>query len=148
MTRLALLIDIQTIIKMVKMNESFQDYFKKLSFWNDEHKRLIDEYIITNNTFAKETIWGMLSTVDYIPEVNFIISLWRRENENYKELEEIIEFSKESKYGHSVIGKVIKFDNISDKYRKLIKEEKNQNFYYNGFKIIPNGKNDYLQLFY
>ncbi len=148
MNKLALIIDIQTILKMVKFNSSFSDMFKKLSFLNEHHIAIIDEYVRENSVLSKETLWGILSTIDHIPEINFIIGLWRRKTEDSEKVEAVIELEQESEYSHSIIGKLIEFDNIADKYKKLTLEGKKQRFQYNGFKILPNGQNSYLQLFY
>lgn len=146
--KLALIIDIQTILKMVKFNPEFSLKFKKLSFFNEHHVVIIDEYINDSSILSKETLWGILSTIDNIPEINFIIGLWRRETENSEKVEAAIELEQEMELGHSIIGKIIEFDNISDKYKNLILESKRQRFQYNGFKLLPNGTSSYLQLFY
>ena len=144
---LALKIDIQTILKMVRFNEEFQVLFKKLSFLNDHHIEHIDDYVTDASIIAKEILWGVLSTLDYITEVNYIINLWRRNNVDYVKQESEIELLPEAKYGHSVVGKIIEFNNITDKYKKLVLEGKRQRFLYNGFKILPNG-DKFLQLFF
>jgi hypothetical protein len=148
MNKLALIIDIQTILKMVKFNSSFAVMFKKASFFNEHHKAIIDEYIKDTSVLSKETLWGILSTIDHIPEINFIIGLWRRNTDDFEKVEAAIELERESEYGLSVIGKIIEFNNIADKYRDLMLECKRQRFQFNGFKILPNGQNSYLQLFY
>jgi hypothetical protein len=133
---------------MVKFNSSFAIMFKKASFFNEHHKAIIDEYIKDTSVLSKETLWGILSTIDHIPEINFIIGLWRRNTEDSEKVEAAIELERESEVGFSIIGKIIEFDNIADKYPKLIKESKKQRFQYNGFKLLPNGQSSYLQLFY
>lgn len=147
MTQVALKIDIQTILKLVRFNEEFRYLFKNLSFFSDYHKTLIDEYTTSASIFSKEILWGLLSTEDYIPEVNYIINLWRNGRPDYKEVETAIEAKAESEAGHNIVGKVVEFDNIQDKYKKLILEEKRQKFQYNGFKVLPT-RTGFLQLFY
>ncbi len=143
---IVLKIDIQTILKMVKFNESFRNLFKKLSFLNG-HDKLVDNYVSDSNVLSKNMLWSILSTIDHIPEVNFIIQIWRRDENNPEKIEKDIELMAESSIGHSVVGKVIEFGEITDKYKKLVLEGKKQNFQYNGFKIMA--YNDrFLQLFF
>ncbi len=142
-----LLIDIQTILKLIRFNEDFKQLFRNLSFLSDYHKSLIDEYVSSSSIFSKEILWGLMSTEDYILEINYIINLWRDNTENYKEIEKNIEQTDESETGHVIVGKVVEFDNLQDKYKKLILEEKRQKFQYNGFKVLPT-ESGFLQLFY
>lgn len=147
MNQLALKIDIQTILKLVRFNEEFKYLFRNLSFFSDYHKSLVDEYASIASIFSKEILWGLMSTEDYIPEVNYVINLWRKGTPDYKEIESATEAKDESEAGHNIIGKVIEFDNIQDKYKKLVLEEKRQKFQYNGFKVLPTSSG-FLQLFY
>lgn len=144
---ISLKIDIQTILKLVKFNEHFRDLFKKLSFFPGHYQKVIDDYVTDTNVISKNMLWSALSTVDHIPEVNFIIKIWRRDEKDSEQVEKSIEVMTESNTGHSIVGKVIAFDDISDKYKKLILEGKKQNFQYNGFKIMPYN-DSFLQLFF
>lgn len=132
---------------MIKFNEIFREYFKNLHFVKSEYSDTVNKYVQNTDIIAKETLWGLLSTIEYITEVNYIISLWRREVDNSKLIEIQIESMVESSKGHSVIGKVLKFTNIANKYTQLIQEERKSNLQYNGFKILPQST-FFLQLFY
>lgn len=145
--QIALKIDIQTILKLVKFNDHFRNLFKKLSFFNGHYQQIIDDYVSDTNAISKNMLWSALSTVDHIPEVNFIIKIWRRDEKDSERVEKEIEVMPESNSGHSIVGKVIEFGEITDKYKKLVLEGKKQNFQYNGFKIMPYN-DSFLQLFY
>lgn len=147
MTDIALKIDIQTILKMVKFNEHFRRLFKRLTFFGGKYNKIIDDYVTDTSIINKNLLWSDLSTIDNIPEVNFIIGLWRRDEPNYQKIENDIKEMVESDLGHSVIGKIIQFDDIMGNHKKLILEGKKQNFQYNGFKIIPTS-DKFLQLFF
>ncbi len=145
-SEIALIVDIQTILKLVRFNEHFRNLFKKLSFFNG-YQKIIDDYVDNSNPISKNTLWSVLSTVDHIPEVNYIIKMWRRDEPDSEKVEKHIESMVESSTGHSIVGKIIEFGEIQDKYKKLVLEGKKQNFQYNGFKILPYGDN-FLQLFF
>lgn len=148
MSKLALLTDIQTILKLIKYNQEFKYRFLKCSFLTTEYKTHIENYITKFDLTSKEVLWGVLSTIDYIPEINYVLRSWRNNTAGHEKIEASIELMEESEFGHSIIGKVIEFDNIADKYKKLITEEKRQRFQYNGFKLLSNGQAGHLQLFY
>jgi hypothetical protein len=143
---LGLLIDIQTLLKLVKFNDDFRNLFYALSFWTSEHKRLIENYVVNTDVLAKETIWKELSTSDFIPEINYIIKKWRELHVNYQDIEKQVELMKEGKKGHSLVGKVIKFDSLY-KYPEVVKYVKSQDMAYNGFKLLP-VKSGFLQMFF
>jgi hypothetical protein len=144
---IALIVDIQTILKMLKFNDNFRNLFKKLSFLAGQFSEIIDDYVVNSDIISKNKLWSILSTVEYIPEVNYIIKIWRRDEEGSEKIEKDMEMMTESSTGHSIVGKVIQFGEIQDIYQALVLEERKQNFLYNGFKILPHGDN-FLQLFF
>jgi hypothetical protein len=138
-----LLIDIQTILKMVRFISSFRNIFIENKYLLDEDKKDIQEYTKNGTIDSKARLWEFCCIIEHIVEINTLINSWRQINSNFKEIEETIKKTPESEYRYDVIGKVIK----SSKYKELIKEMRDNKFHYNGISII-NSNNNHLHFFY
>jgi hypothetical protein len=148
-----LLIDIETILKMIRFVESFKTEFLNNKYLTDVDHLHINRYIENANILSKEHLWGFCCVDQHIKEINIIITNWRKKTPDYAKIEIDVFKMVEKEFSHDIIGKIIKIDNKNKKFKKLLKEIKNSRFYYNSLAILPskvinNGEISRLILFY
>ncbi len=143
----SLLIDIETLLKMVRFVPSFHDLFVNIKYLELKEQQEIVKYVENANILSKELLWDFCCVLDHVIEINKVINEWRNGNENFKQLEADIKNTPEKKYTHDIIGKIIQ----SNKYKELMQELGKNGFYYNGMAIISssiNNANGNLHFFY
>jgi hypothetical protein len=138
-----LLIDIQTILKMIRFSKSFREGFMGISSLSNKNKDDLEQYIENIDVSSKSNIWEWCCIEDNIVNINEVIMNWRNTTNDHKEIENTIKVTPETKYGYDIIGKIIK----SEKYSDLIKEIRENKFHYNGISVI-NSNNTQLHFFY
>ena len=132
-----LLIDIQTILKMCRFVPTFLEEFKKLDFID---LKQLENYVETTSVVSKNELWGSLSILERLPEVNKIIKLWRNSHSNYQNIERVVKKMAEGPKA-DIVGRLIK----SNKHKEVMKNIKD--FHYNGISVI-NKENERLYFFY
>ena len=140
-----LLIDIGTILKMVRFIPSFKEYFVKNKYLTPSDQSEITKYALTANILSKQYLWDFCSILEHVIEINILIKQWREVTNDYANIENNIHNTPEKPYTHDIIGRIIQ----SDKHKELLQEMKKNGFFYNKMAIIPsNINNGNLHFFY
>ena len=131
-----LLIDIETILKMVRFVPTFKNYFIQNKYLTEDDQLEITKYIENANILSKEHLWSFCCVLEHVIEINILIKQWRETTSDYSEVETNIKFKAEKEYTYDIVGRLIKTEISNDKYTKLIKELQSNKFYYNGLSTI------------
>lgn len=134
----SLLIDIETLLKMVRFVPSFRALFLKNKYLELSERQELTKYIENANILSKDHLWEFCCVLDHVIEINKAIKEWREIEENHKQIEIDIQNTPEKKYTHDIIGRIIQ----SSKYKELMKELGKNGFYYNGMTIISSNINN------
>ena len=143
----SLLVDIETLLKMVRFVPSFHDLFVKNKYLETREQQEIVKYVENANILSKDYLWDFCCVLDHIIEINKIIQEWRNNNKNYEQIEKDIQKTPEKKFTYDIIGRIIQ----SNKHKELMRELEKNGFYYNGMAIISssiNNANGNLHFFY
>lgn len=132
-----LLIDIETIIKMLRFLPSFREYFVKNKYLDKKYINDFHKYVDNGNILSKDILWEFCCVVEHIIEINILIKEWRNNTTDYSKIELQIQRTKEKEYSHDIVGSIIKTDTTSKTYKKLIKEIQYNTFFYNKMSIMP-----------
>lgn len=135
-----LLIDIGTILKMVRFVPSFKTLFITNKYLSDYDKVEIATYCNDANIASKNHLWAFCSILEHIKEINVIIKNWREQTPNCDKIEKYVINSEEKPYSYDIVGSIVKTDNASEKYKMLISEINRSNFYYNGVSTIVSSR--------
>lgn len=131
-----LLIDIETLLKMVRFLPSFKEYFVKNKYLTQDDLLEVTKYVENANILSKEHLWAFCSVLEHVIEINTLINQWRDTTLEYSKVEKDIRFKEEKEYTYDIVGRLIKTEISNEKFGKLIKELKNNKFYYNGLSTI------------
>lgn len=149
----SLLIDIQTILNMLRFNSEFNNIFLKNPYVSNDIAFDIKQYSFDVNMDSKNRLWEFCSTAEHIVEINKSIEEWRKITPNFESIEEELYLTHEKPYSHDIVGKIVKTNNRSENSKALMAELINNKFYYNGMSIIVsqainNTNNSRLHFFY
>jgi len=133
----SLLIDIETILKLVRFIPTFRSCFIKNKYLDSNYLKELDKYVENANVLSKDTLWGFCCVLEHIIEINILIKEWRSNTPDFTIVEKDIFKTQEKIYSHDIIGQIIKTNNNSENYTKLTKELKENRFLYNGVSIMP-----------
>jgi hypothetical protein len=131
-----LLIDIESILKMVRFEPSFFDLFSTNLYLSSEDKIELAKYKENANILSKEHMWSFCCVVEHIIEINKIIQKWRSTTTNYAKIELDISNIPEKEYSYDIIGRMIKTKNKNIKFKKMMRELKDNNYHFNGLSTI------------
>jgi len=136
MTLEHLLIDIETLLKMVRFLPSFKEYFVKNKYLTQDDLLEVTKYVENANILSKEHLWAFCSVLEHVIEINILIKQWRGIILDYSKVESDIRLKLEKEYTYDIVGRLIKTEVSNEKFGKLIKELQHNKFYYNGLSTI------------
>lgn len=133
----SLLIDIETILKLVRFIPAFRSCFLKNKYLDSNYLKEVDKYVENANVLSKDKLWEFCSVLEHIVEINILIKEWRTNTPDFHIIEKDIFRTQEKIYSHDIIGQIIKTKVDLENYKKLTKELKENRFLYNGVSIMP-----------